>query len=657
MDESELDALIAGMHAEMPSDPFSRVELLLQLGARLLYDDDQPLQARRVFGEILADVRDLPHSEIRDQAQSTAWYNIAIAAGASGKHDEEIAIYDRLVELFGEGRDPPVRHTLAMALFNKGTRLAQDGRLEEAARAYEEVVTRFIDASEPEIRVQVAMALGAGGATRGRLGHLQDELREYDRMIALFGSDPEPAIRRHIAMTLYSKAAAVSRLGRQDDSLLVIDELMRRFADDPDPEIRKVIAEAEKSQHRFADAMMMAGPPHVALAELIDRGSYEEVVAFADAVLVGCSDPAHVALGDLVSTAMVAPALVLAREGQLDEAIRALTPMIDRLDDPSAPAMQRVLAAALMDVAWRLNQQSRFRECIQVSDQLLCRSPVASPDIEEAVGSVLSYKSLSLHALGETEAAIEACVEIIRRFPAPAEPRLGLVVAQALHNKGFLLSELGRTAEAIQALTDVSARCGDDPQPDVRRLVLNAAIEKGTLLRLQGRVAELAALWDELIERFGTAAEQEIRLEIAKVAFDRIVVLRELGEREKAIAACDTYVRFADVPHPGARGSVARARLNKGVMLSELGRMHEAVQTIDEILADSTYPGDPAARPILALALRNKGNILERLAWPEAAADVYAELVSRFAMDHEELIVEQVTLARDRLAVLQIRGT
>ena len=77
------------------------------------------------------------------------------------------------------------------------------------------------------------------------------------------------------------------------------------------------------------------------------------------------------------------------------------------------------------------------------------------------------------------------------------------------------------------------------------------------------------------------------------------------------------------------------------------------MQTCDEIITDSEYDADPALRPIVAIALRNKGSMLEQLAWPEAASDVYSELVARFAMDDEPQILEQVTLARERLAVLR----
>jgi tetratricopeptide (TPR) repeat protein len=131
------------------------------------------------------------------------------------------------------------------------------------------------------------------------------------------------------------------------------------------------------------------------------------------------------------------------------------------------------------------------------------------------------------------------------------------------------------------------------------------------------------------------------------------LILRELGEYRRAIAACDTYARFADVAHPAARQSVARARVNKSAILRDLGQMHEAVQACDDVISDIAYDGVPAMRLIIAIALRNKGNILEEIAWPEAAAEVYADLATRFATDDEPQILDHVTLARERLSVLR----
>src|SRR5947207_3032920 len=122
MTDGELEALITEMRAKLPADAYERVQHFLLLGVELL-DAGNPRQARFVFGQIIADMTNLPPSERRDQAQSIAWYNIAIAAGGCGNVDEEIGIYTHPVERFGEARDPDVRYTLAMSMYNKAAKL------------------------------------------------------------------------------------------------------------------------------------------------------------------------------------------------------------------------------------------------------------------------------------------------------------------------------------------------------------------------------------------------------------------------------------------------------------------------------------------------------------------------------------------------------
>jgi tetratricopeptide (TPR) repeat protein len=656
MTDPELDALIAQMREEMTADAYERVRPFTLLGAEL-FGGGYRLQARRVFGEILADVENLPHSERRDHALSTAWYNIACIAGECGSVDEEIGIYENLVERFGTARDSHVRHILAMALVNRAVRLGKAGKLEDAVGAHAEVVTRFLDAPEPAIRAQVAKALLYSGVTQCQLGHSEDELRDHNRLITLFGSDPDPAVRWHVAMALCSKAASRGRLGRLDEALIISDELLKRFGDDPDPGIRKVIAQAEENQRHFADAMMTAETHQAAFAGLIERGNSEELSVLTNAIFADCSDPAHAVLGEIASRAMLAPAWALAREGRLDEASRALGTVIDRIAGRRAPAMETLLANSLWDLAMRLSDQKRFRECIELCDRLLARYPdAANADIDVAVAAALCYKASSLADLEQREEAVETYGQALRRFPAAAEPRLRVFVAQALFYRGLLLSKLDRTEEGIAAFTEVSSRFGDDPPTELlRRLIFNAMVQKWVLLRLKQRLPEVVAVSEELMERFREADQQDIRLDVAKVAFDMILILRELGEYRKAIAACDMYARFADATQPGARQSAAHVRVNKGVLLRDLGRMHEAVQACDDVITDSAYDDDPALRPIIAIALRNKGNMLEELAWPEAAADVYADLATRFATDDEPQLLDQVRLARERLAVLRRR--
>src|SRR5881296_413871 len=115
MTDGELEALITEMRAKLPVDAYERVEPFLLLGIELL-EGGHPLQARVVFGQIIADVANLQPSQRRDQAQSIAWYNIAIAAGGFGNVDEEIGIYTHLVERFGDARDPAIRYTLAISM-------------------------------------------------------------------------------------------------------------------------------------------------------------------------------------------------------------------------------------------------------------------------------------------------------------------------------------------------------------------------------------------------------------------------------------------------------------------------------------------------------------------------------------------------------------
>ncbi|MGD0015783.1 MAG: hypothetical protein ABSD56_15415, partial [Bryobacteraceae bacterium] len=71
---------------------------------------------------------------------------------------------------FGQDTAPWVSQALASALVNKGFRLGQLGRSEEEIAVYDGLVERFGQDTEPGVREQVAGALRNKGVTLGQLG-------------------------------------------------------------------------------------------------------------------------------------------------------------------------------------------------------------------------------------------------------------------------------------------------------------------------------------------------------------------------------------------------------------------------------------------------------------------------------------------------------
>jgi hypothetical protein len=82
-----------------------------------------------------------------------------VTLGELDRPDEEILVYDELVERFGDADNPKLREQVGRALANKCARLAALDRSEEATVVLDELAERFGDAEEPGLRELVGRVL------------------------------------------------------------------------------------------------------------------------------------------------------------------------------------------------------------------------------------------------------------------------------------------------------------------------------------------------------------------------------------------------------------------------------------------------------------------------------------------------------------------
>ena len=135
------------------------------------------------------------------------------------------------------------------------------------------------------------------------------------------------------------------------------------------------------------------------------------------------------------------------------------------------------------------------------------------------------------------------------------------------------------------------------------------------------------------------------------------VVLTELGRSEEALLVYGRVVAdYGGDPAPTLREQVAAALYNHGYRLGVLGRGEEALAVYGRVVAD--YGGDPAPalRERVAAALHNQGYQLGELGRGEEALAVYGRVVADYGGDPAPALREQVaeTLVNqgNRLGVL-----
>uniref|UniRef100_UPI003D1B9070 tetratricopeptide repeat protein n=1 Tax=Aeromonas veronii TaxID=654 RepID=UPI003D1B9070 len=90
---------------------------------------------------------------------------------------------------------------VAKALRNKGVTLGQLGRSEDEITVYDELIQRFGNSDTPALQEQVANGLRNKGVTLSQLGRSEDAITVYDELIQRFGTSDAPALRELVTKT------------------------------------------------------------------------------------------------------------------------------------------------------------------------------------------------------------------------------------------------------------------------------------------------------------------------------------------------------------------------------------------------------------------------------------------------------------------------
>ena len=350
-----------------------------------------------------------------------ALFNAGFTLGMLDRSEEEIAVYDDLVERFGAAGEPALRERVARALVNKGFRLGTLDRSEEAIAVYDDLVERFGAAGEPALREEVAQALVNKGVTLGTLDRSEEAIAVYDDLVERFGAAGEPALREQVAMALVNKGVRLGTLDRSEEAIAVCDDLVERFGAAGEPALREEVALA-----LFNKGVTLG---------MLDR-SEEEIAVYDD--------------------------------------------LVERFGAAGEPALRERVARALVNKGVRLGTLDRSEEAIAVCDDLVERFGAAGePALREEVALALFNKGVTLGMLDRSEEEIAVYDDLVERFGAAGEPALREQVAQALVNKGFRLGTLDRSEEEIAVYDDLVERFGAAGEPALREQVARVLVNKG----------------------------------------------------------------------------------------------------------------------------------------------------------------------------------
>ena len=446
-----------------------------------------------------------------------------------------------------------------------------------------------------------------------------------------------------------------------------ISDRMVRDADSLDPEMRSLqqIALASLvellSLAKYRDelpAMMPADPRGLvqgderAARALFKTASTpgqraEDAVAAYDKLIRRFGESEGPAVQVLVAKALVRKGAALGRLDRPRDALECCDEVVRRFGESDLPALQESVAIALVNKAIPLDALNGPQDALEACDEVVRRFGESdSPTLQESVATALLNKGHAFDALSRPQDALDVYDGVVRRFGESETPGIMERVAAALLNTGVALGDLSRPQDALKAYDELDGRFGESDSPAILESVASGLVNRGSALVALNRPADVLDVCDEVIRRFGGGDTPTLLESVAAALGNKGAALAALNRPQDALEVCDEVVgRFARSEVPALQQSVASALVNSARALVALNRPQDALEACDEALFRVPESETPAVLQTIATALMNRGGALVALNRPQDALGTYDEVIRRLGESQIPGVLERVALA------------
>ena len=426
-------------------DVFDRGSALPDV-ARTVPDSSRPAHRRDVQ----------PDEELHEHAElvaAGAQLNEALGLEDQNRTEEALAIYDEVVQRFGESDALIPLQLVASALLFKGVTLRTMNRPEEALAACDEVVQR-LGASDALISLQlVASAFFSKGVTLGTMNRPEEALAAYNEVVQRLRASDALISLQLVASAFFSKGVTLGTMNRPEEALAAYNEVVQRL--------------------RASDALISL-----------------QLVAFA----------------------LLSKGVTLGTMNRPEEALAIYDEVVRRFGESENPALLELAAKALVNKGITLGVLKRPEEALAAYDEVVRRfGESENPALFEQIAKAFVNKGITLGTMNRPEEELAAYDEVVHRFGASENPALLDPVAKALVNKGITLRTLNRPEEALAAYDEVVHRFGASDTLALLEQVAKTLFCKGATLRTLNRPEEALAAYDEVVHRFGASDSSDCR--------------------------------------------------------------------------------------------------------------------------------------------------
>ena len=485
----------------------------------------------------------------------------------------------------------------AKNLYDKALKIAEMGYQSDAIVLWDELVQQ-LNASTVESDLElVAAALTNQGVAHKKLYRTEEAIATWDKVILRFGASKTPKLISAVATALSKKAVALHEQGQPKEALAVCDEAL----------------------HRFEQGDVAQQSPELAAIFHI-RG------------------------------------FILRDLGRLEEALENWDETIKRFETIHSTTSLFTIVSSLFGTGAVLASLNRPEDALEVWEEALERSVYSDDPPADLISISLASKSILLEELGRREEGLAFRDEVVQKLSESDNSLHVLAAVDALSHIGEWLIDQNRFQEALATWDEIVRRFGSMVKPEICDAVAFILVRKGETLAEINRKEEALAVWEDVVLRFGSSDTASVQETVALSLLQRGRMLLRLNRPQDALNSMDEVVqRFESTSMESSmQKTVSTAFLGKAVALTTLNRLPEALATYDEILNHNSDGSTLESEVSLAEAMVAKGRLLVRMNCPETALTIWDDVVQRFGISDQPILLNKVISANLEIAELHL---
>ena len=161
------------------------------------------------------------------------------------------------------------------------------------------------------------------------------------------------------------------------------------------------------------------------------------------------------------------------------------------------------------------------------------------------VATTLALRAGAQLHLGDFDAAIATCDDIIHRVGTWEKPPFGAVIAETLVTRGCTKAHLGDDPGAIRDYEDVVNRFDGSELPEIQTWIVSALMSKGLACQRLGDPQTEIRSYDAVVDRFASSDALDLRQDVAVALSFKCMAQAEIGLASEALVSCQRLERLA----------------------------------------------------------------------------------------------------------------